>query len=718
MNFEKFVTFVGKNLDFFEVDDVKMIIHGKYSSLINSLNSRYQTEQDRRKKAKLEYIVGFLMKFLNDYNKFSFKYDYDKCASFDSYKYWFDYYLKNNFLTKSEQVLSDIKMKFPEQVKSIQQLEKSFEKKKRDYSAEFGKIKSNVEKSNQLKYIEMLVGQGNYGQAMFEVLKCLKEYPNDPQIKEYLKRIDKLKSSNLLQQVDLNKGFFEKVGLLSLTKTDILKKSDISSIYGKLNFMISNSDYEGGLMLIKYVKEKFKLEDPKLVKYYNKFIELKSKIHQKKQGVEYNLELKSLRLLVKNKQYQDATIKSNSILKKYPFIDKNEVFKVIQQINRERTAMIRGRNKSKADQWLDDMMMRISPLSKKQLLVFYEKMAWFLRAKMDIKLSMQVVYYQVKEYGLKSFVKGLLDGLDSGMKLSEILRWNKMVKKMDIALIKIGEATGKLGDMFQLIHTAYKKQADRAKKIKSVMIYPAVVISITLVIFVLLILFIIPKFVDFFATSGVELPAITRFFIRMSKVLQSHWYVFVGLITFFIIFFSVFSKTNMGKFVMGFIYLKLPVVKQIIFKSYVIYFASNLSLLLNAGIPLLEAIDLLIYGAENVFYQDEFKRIRFELETGVSFSKSVGLGSIDEVNSYTNSYIPIDLAYAIDIGERTGQLGDLLGEVSERYEDDLNMLIKNLQNLMEPFIIVLLGTFIFAFVMAIFMPMLKMYSVVGKMGGL
>lgn len=715
MNFEKFVTFVGKNLDFFEVDDVKMIIHWKYSSLINSLNSRYQTEQDRRKKAKLEYIVGFLMKFLNDYNKFSFKYDYDKCASFDSYKYWFDYYLKNNFLTKSEQVLSDIKMKFPEQVKSIQQLEKSFEKKKRDYSAEFWKIKSNVEKSNQLKYIEMLVGQWNYWQAMFEVLKCLKEYPNDPQIKEYLKRIDKLKSSNLLQQVDLNKWFFEKVWLLSLTKTDILKKSDISSIYWKLNFMISNSDYEWWLMLIKYVKEKFKLEDPKLVKYYNKFIELKSKIHQKKQGVEYNLELKSLRLLVKNKQYQDATIKSNSILKKYPFIDKNEVFKVIQQINRERTAMIRWRNKSKADQWLDDMMMRISPLSKKQLLVFYEKMAWFLRAKMDIKLSMQVVYYQVKEYWLKSFVKWLLDWLDSWMKLSEILRWNKMVKKMDIALIKIWEATGKLWDMFQLIHTAYKKQADRAKKIKSVMIYPAVVISITLVIFVLLILFIIPKFVDFFATSWVELPAITRFFIRMSKVLQSHWYVFVWLITFFIIFFSVFSKTNMWKFVMGFIYLKLPVVKQIIFKSYVIYFASNLSLLLNAWIPLLEAIDLLIYWAENVFYQDEFKRIRFELETWVSFSKSVWLGSIDEVNSYTNSYIPIDLAYAIDIWERTWQLWDLLWEVSERYEDDLNMLIKNLQNLMEPFIIVLLWTFIFAFVMAIFMPMLKMYSVVWKM---
>lgn len=714
MDFDKFIAFIWKNIEHLEIEDVKLIISWNYNQLFRTLNQRYVSEEDSKKKAKYETIVLFLNDFLEDYQKNSYKYSYDKSEQIEHYVYWFDFYVKNSLLKNASQVITQMDEKFPEN-KEWTSLRKKLEKLQKKYSNEYEKTKWVVEKNNKLKHIEWLVWQWEYGKAMYESLKFLQEYPDDAKIKQYLKKIDDMKTSNVLESIDINKDFFDKVWLLHLSKKSELEKWDIKDIYSKLKGLISRSDYEAWLMLVKYIRDKYWYEDPKLLKYYNRFIDIKTKLQQSKEEEEYNLELKSLYLLIKNKQLQDALIKANSILKKYPFIDKKKVFEIINKINKQRKQIVNSKAKTKMQASLDNFLMSLSPLTQKWIFMFYEKMSWFLRAKMDLKLSLQIIFYQTKDLWVKKFVKNILDWIDSWMKISEVLRWYSQIQQIDVSLIKIWESTWKLGDMFQAIYYSHKESIDRAKKIKSVMIYPMIVIFITFAVFIWLLVFIIPKFVGFYQDMGMKLPALTQFMIDASDIVINKWYMLILSFIGIYIFFKLFAKTKVGKYVLWYFSLKFPVIKEVVYRKYIIYFSINLSMLLKSWISLLQAIDLLTEWVENLYYKEEFRRVRFELESWMSFAKSLWLWNIQDVWEYSNNYIPIDFAYAVDVWEKTWQLWELLEDVWKRYDEDLKLIIKNMQSLMEPFVIVLVWWVVFVFVLSIFLPMINLYNMVWKM---
>lgn len=713
MDFKSFIDFVWKNLDFLDKDDIKYIIGWEYTHLFDKLNQRYKAEEDPIRKQRLEHIAIFLDKFIKSYNSYSYKFTYDKCEVFDHYNYWFNFYMKNNYLTNAESVIKDMQKKFPWQEKELNKLIARLSKYRTSYEFQEENLRKSILKKNKFKTIELLIWQWEYGKAMYESLDLLQEFPNEPQVKKYLERIDALKSSNVKDTARISTDFFEKVWLLNLTKANELQKSDINEIYTKLNHLKRAREYDAALSLITYIRDKYKLEDTKLIRFQNFFVEAKSNIQLKQQSEEYWLEIKSLNLLMKNKQYREALAKANSILKKYPLVDKKLVFNIIQKIDRDRKTVLQ--KKSKADIWLEDIAMRMSSLDKKWLSMFYEKMAWFLNAKMDLKLALQVIYHQTKPLWVKKFVKSILEWVDSGMKVSEVLRWYSVIWKQEVAMIKIWETTGKLWDMFQVISDAYKEAQSRKKQIKSVMIYPMVVIFVTISIFTWLLVTIVPKFVDFFKQMDIELPLITRIVLFLSDFILTRWYVAIIMVVWFIVFYKMFSRTILWEKFNSWLTLRIPVVKAIIFKKYVIHLAWNVSLLLSAGINLLEAMDLVIYWAENVFYKEEFRRLRFELETWVTFSKAIWLLSVEDVWWYSNRYIPIDLAYAVDIWEKTWQLWSMLWDVKKRYDEDLKMLIKNLNSLMEPFIIMMVWWMVFTFVMAIFLPLMKMYGAMGNL---
>lgn len=717
MNFEKFLSFIQSNIDYLWTDDVKLVVEGKYYTLFEKLKKRSDNENNKKVKAKLEQITYFITEFLEDYNTYSYKYDYSKATTFEHYKYWFNFYLNSKFLLKAQRVIEDMKTKFPWD-KRVASFEKKIGKEQSSYNKEYDSIKYNLDKTNKIKFIDTLIGQGEYGQATSEVLKYIQEYPDDQSIGEYIQRIDKLKSQNLVENITVNKNYFEKIWLLWLTKKEELKSTDMNEIYKKLNLLKSNWDYEWWLSLIKYIKDKFKIDDVKLLKYYNAFTDISAKKQQKKQKDEYTLEINSLKLLVKNKQYEEALTKATSILKKYPLVSKRDILALIKTIKDKRSSLLKNHTKWKLDLFLENLTYKMSPLTKKWLFQFYQKMAWFLNAKMDLKLSLQVVYYQAKDIWLKKFIKDVLDWIDSWMKLSEIMKWYWAVWKLDIALIKIWESTWKLWDMFQTIYKSYKEEDERKKKIKSVMIYPAIIIFVTIMIFIGLLVFIIPKFVQLFEQINMNLPAITQITINLSEFIRTKWYILLFWVFWTIIFMTLFKLTSPWKRFFSLMSLNLPVLKELVYRKYIIFFSWNLSLLLKSWINLLEAIDLLVEWTDNVYYQNEFKRVRFELETWITFSKAVWLGNISDVWNYRNSYVPIDLAYAVDVWERTWQLWDLLWDVSARYDEDLKLIIKNLQSMMEPFVIILVGTVIFIFVLAVFLPMIQMYNAIGKMSNM
>lgn len=715
MNYDKFLVFVQKNIEYFQKDDIKLIIEGKYFTLFDKFKKRVLIEKDRKKKDKLYNILIYFSEFFHDYKKKAYRYQYIKSEKPDHFMYWFNFYFSNKLIKKAEEVVFDMKKKFPN-YKSIEKLEKKINRNKKEYENELNEIKINVEKNNKLKYIERLMWEWNYWFAMSEILRFIQDYPEDKFIWKYIKKIDMLKSNNLVENIEISKNYFEKVWLLSLTKKSELKWSDLGEIYKKLDLLFKKKDYEWWLSLIKYIKEKFSIDDLKLLKYRTKFNELNKKKQQIKQKEEYNLEYKSLKMLLKNNQLEEALIKANTILKKYPLISKKEILSIVRRIKIRKDEIFKKKDtKTKIDLFFENLMNKLNSLNKKWLYQFYQKMSWFLNAKMDLKLSLQVIFFQTKDSWLKRFIKDILDGIDSGMKLSEVMKWYDIVWKLDVSLIKIWESTWKLWDMFNTIAITYKENNERKKKIKGVMIYPSIIICVTILIFIWLLVFIIPKFVTLFEQVNMKLPFITQLMINMSNFIREKWYIVIAWIIWIILFYITFNQTRTWKYFFSHISLRIPVMKEMLKKKYIIFFSWNLGMLLKSWINLLEALDLIIYWTDNLLFQDEFKRIRFELETWISFSKSVWLWSISEVWNYHNNYVPIDLAYAIDVWERTWQLWDLLLEVSKRYDDDLKVMIKNLQSLMEPFIIILVWWIIFMFVVSVFLPMVQMYNVIWKL---
>ncbi len=715
MNMDRITEFIISNLDYFTEEDLNYFINWEYNKLFDSFQEKYKKEKDSKKKAKYEEIVEFLLEFLEEYKKYWYKFNYSLSEKPEHFEYWFDFYFDNYLISDAEKVLEDIKKKFWEN-SLYKKLKSKLDKYKQKYEKEYNKLKEKFEYQKSIRSIESLISAGKYQEAMHQILEMMKQYPNDKTLEQYLKRIDSLRSSKIYEDLEKDIEFFKKLWLADIIKVkqwSELDKKSVKFIYKKLDKLLKEKNYDWWLALVKYIRNKYKVQDKRLLVYERKFLEMKEKELRLTQKQEYKLELESLKLMFKNGQYDRALRKAQSILRKYPLVEKKEVFDIIKKIHKE---------KSKALKWwktiedfFEELSLKFARLSKKWLLEFYDRMAWFLKSKMDLKFSLKVIYAQTKDYWLKKFVKDLIEWLDAWLKLSEVMAWYKIIGKRDVSLIKMAEKTGKLDVIFTNIAQEYKEAEERKKKIKSVMIYPAIVITVTIIIFTLLLIFIVPKFVKFFGEVWVDLPLITRIIITLSKLIQEKWYIFIAAIIWFIILLKMFFATNPWKWVKSYLALKLPVVKQIAYRANIIYFVSNLWLLLKAWVPLLEALDIIIEWVENKFYKNEFKRIRHEVEIWVNFGKSLWLGDVSDKIKYTNWLIPIDIAYSIDIWERTWQLSDMLIDIWKRYQEDLKLIIKNLQSLMEPFIILLVWGLIFIFVMSIFLPMIKLYDVVGQM---
>ena len=717
MDFYKLIEFLLDNLDYFTAEEIYSFFNWDFWYIYKSFNNKFLNEKDPKKKQKYIEILLELEKLREDYKKNAYKYNYNACEKLQHFLYWYDFYLKNKFFDKVKQVLQDIR-KHTDDINLYRKLLKKYEQEKKKYEESREKLLKEIEYEQRRWYIEYLISKGEFSSAVSEISHLLKDRPSDKTLLEYLQKIDDLKRQKEIDDIKYSEDILKKLWLLEkfkITDPKKIQEGDFKNLFNKLKQLEKSKDYEGGLSLIWYLEQRLKISDSRLLKYKERFLKIKRDILKKRQEEAYKLELKTLQFLIENKNYDEAIRKIYSLMRKYPFVDKKDLLKQLEKIYSSKIKQLK-----KWDKWienkLEELLMRFSNLSKKWLFEFYEKMAWFLKWKMDIKFALDVIYSQTKDLWLKKFVRDLREWIDNGIKLSEIMSWYPQIPRLDIAMVKVAESTGRLGEIFYNIYQMHKEEEERRKKIKSVLTYPVVVIIITIAIFIGLLVFIIPKFVMFYKQVNVPLPFITQILIDLSYLIRDKWNrLLVGLVLVIIIL-KLFFKTEWWQYWLSWLTINLPVVKEIVRRKYIIFFTSTLSLLLKSGVNLLDSLDLIIEWTENKLYQDEFKRIRFELESWNSLAKIIWLTDSSNVSNYKNLFIPIDVAYSIDIWEKTWQLSNMLWQVAQRYDEDLRLIIKTLQNLMEPFIIVIVWWIVFIFILAIFLPMIHIYDIIWKMG--
>ncbi|MDR0457461.1 MAG: type II secretion system F family protein, partial [Burkholderiaceae bacterium] len=270
-------------------------------------------------------------------------------------------------------------------------------------------------------------------------------------------------------------------------------------------------------------------------------------------------------------------------------------------------------------------------------------------------------------------------------------------------LVGAGEQAGILEDILDRLAAYLEKTEGVKSKIKSALMYPCAVIVVAFVVVTIIMLFVIPSFKQVFSSFGADLPAPTLLVIAVSEYFVKYWWLIFGVLglgLFF--FFQSWKRSKKMQVFMDRLLLKIPIFGPLIRKSVLARWTRTLSTMFAAGVPLVEVLDSVGGASGNDVYKSATEKIQREVATGTNLTTAM---------SHTNVF-PNMVLQMTAIGEESGALDHMVGKAADFYEDEVDQAVAGLSSLMEPIIIVFLGTVIGGIVIAMYLPIFKLGSVV------
>ncbi len=345
---------------------------------------------------------------------------------------------------------------------------------------------------------------------------------------------------------------------------------------------------------------------------------------------------------------------------------------------------------------------KISPMD---IAVISRQIATMLGAGVPLVQSLQLIAKSNEKAPLRELMTSIGNEVATGTPLSKTLRGHpKYFDDLYCDLVDAGEESGALETIYDRI-SIYKEKSEALKsKIKKAMFYPAAVLAVAGIVTMLLLLFVIPQFQDIFAGFGAELPAFTLFVLAISDAVQAYWYIILAAVIAAIFLFkkahlkSQKVRDNTDKFV-----LKIPVISTILDKAAVARFARTLSTTFAAGIPLVDALISAAGASGNYVYRSAIHNVRTEVMAGMQMN----------VAMKTTAVFPDMVSQMVMIGEESGDLDGMLSKVADIYEQQVDDAVDALTSLLEPMIMVVLGVVVGGLIVAMYLPIFQLGSVIG-----
>lgn len=293
--------------------------------------------------------------------------------------------------------------------------------------------------------------------------------------------------------------------------------------------------------------------------------------------------------------------------------------------------------------------------------------------------------------------------VESGTSLSVALsKHPQYFNRLFTSLTEAGEESGKLDTMLDRVATYNEKLEAIKSKVKSAMMYPTVVLFVSILVTILLLLFVIPQFESLFTGFGADLPALTRTIVDMSEWMQAYWYYFIGgVILIAVVFSFAYKRSKKMQFTMDRILIRLPVFGVILKKSALARFSRTLAIIFSAGVPLVDGMNTVGAATGNRVYQKAVNDVKNDISTGRSLEQSMA-----ETGVFPNMMLQM-----VASGEESGDLETMLDKVADFYEREVDDAVEALSSIIEPLMIVLLGGIIGTMVLAMYLPIFKMAAV-------
>ena len=337
----------------------------------------------------------------------------------------------------------------------------------------------------------------------------------------------------------------------------------------------------------------------------------------------------------------------------------------------------------------------------RDLSVFCRQMVSILNAGVGMKDALEMLSKQTENKMLKKAIVGCKEGVESGATLSESMeKYPKVFPHTFATMIAAGEASGSLDVSFTRIAEQNEKSAELKGLIKKSTSYPKMLILIVVAVVIFMVTYLVPKFEDFLGSLDTELPALTKAISNISKFVKGHIVLIAIIGIGLYVGFKWFSKTDLGRHVIGKVMLKIPMLADLTVKSASATTLRTLGTLLSTGINMVDALDIVKETMTNVYFEEAIAKVKDDVSLGVPLSEAMAATGI----------FPDMVCHMAQIGEETGNLVEMFDTSANYYEQEVEDSTAAVTSALTPLITVVMAGVVGVIIIALLMPMMTMYS--------
>src|SRR3990172_192620 len=339
----------------------------------------------------------------------------------------------------------------------------------------------------------------------------------------------------------------------------------------------------------------------------------------------------------------------------------------------------------------------------KDITIFSRQFATMINSGLSLTKSLNILAEQTENSALAELIGQVQKDVEGGQTLSEALaRHPRAFSGLFVSMVKAGETGGVLDEVLVKVAEHYEKDMALKAKIKSAMAYPIVMFVMSMLIVFAMITFIVPVFVNMFATLGGELPVPTKILVWASAAVRSFWYLMIAAVVGLRYAILNYKKTPQGKFMFDKLKLRLPVFGQLNTKLAVARFTRTFGTLVASGVPILQGLEIVSETANNEVIARAVKDTRASIKEGETIAKPLASSPI----------FPPMVVQMISVGEETGALDSMLRKIADFYDEEVAAMVEALTSLIEPLMIAIMGVIIGGIIVSLYLPMFKLITLI------
>lgn len=353
--------------------------------------------------------------------------------------------------------------------------------------------------------------------------------------------------------------------------------------------------------------------------------------------------------------------------------------------------------------WLVRLADIFNRVKAADLMIFTRQFAILMDAKISLGDSLKNLYRQTKNPILKEAVFEISSDIDSGLALSQALeRHGTIFSNFYISMIRSAEVTGKMDEVAAFLADYLEKETNIISKVRNAMIYPIVVVGLLVVVAGIMVGFVFPQLAPVFAESNVELPFLTSLVLGAGTFVSQWWMVLSVILAALVLVLIDYFRTAEGKVVFDEILLKTPVLGDLFTKLYVARFSESASVLIKGGVPIAQSLEISGHTIGSFPYRDAIHEIAESVREGKLLSQA-----IDEMPEF----FPPLVGQMVAVGESTGKLDELLSRISSFYTREVDGIVDNLVELIQPLLMVVVGVGVGVLFASVLLPIYNLVKV-------